>query len=450
MVSHKFHKTFKIFAWILGVILFLIMTTLTRVDRRDYQTMEYYQTTMTQLDSLASNSSTGEFWMAGWSKQNTTPDTPAQLMGYKPRGEFGFVQDSSYIRALLIGNGKATVAFLNYEMMIVHPHFYKRILEAVATENLPVDFVYFTATHTHSGLGGYIPGVLGEVAFGGYDDKLVNQIVDNSIIALQKSLVEMDTVSLSFGLSDAGDYVENRLVSTDPVDPFIRKITLTKKRGGQAQLLTFGAHPTIINSKFMGLSGDYPHYLSAALESGALDIALFAAGTVGSHRPIISGNTIEHAISYGEILAERSKTDVKSFEIDPGALTYYSFPLHLRKAHFRISENIRIRPWIFNSIMGDTNAHFDVVQFGSLLIINSSGEISGLFMEEWETYAAEKGLQLLVTSFNGGYIGYITPDEYYDRPLYEVRDMNWYGPQNGAYFDAIIRKIVDKSEELFK
>ena len=56
--------------------------------------------------------------------------------------------------------------------------------------------------------------------------------------------------------------------------------------------------------------------------------------------------------------------------------------------------------------------------------------------------AEENGLHLLITTFNGGYIGYITPDEYYNHNFHEVRDMNWFGPYNGAYFDEIIRGII--------
>jgi len=42
--------------------------------------------------------------------------------------------------------------------------------------------------------------------------------------------------------------------------------------------------------------------------------------------------------------------------------------------------------------------------------------------------AEEKGLNLIITTFNGGYIGYVTPDQYYNHRYHEVRDMNWFGP----------------------
>ena len=62
-------------------------------------------------------------------------------------------------------------------------------------------------------------------------------------------------------------------------------------------------------------------------------------------------------------------------------------------------------------------------------------------MEKWEDHAKTLGLNLIITTFNGGYMGYITPDEYYDKHFHEVREMNWYGPGNGKYFDELITKI---------
>ena len=86
-----------------------------------------------------------------------------------------------------------------------------------------------------------------------------------------------------------------------------------------------------------------------------------------------------------------------------------------------------------------------ITQIGNTLIISSSGEISGVFYEKWDQLAQEKGLNLIITTFNGGYIGYITPDELYDEHFHEVREMNWYGPGNGQYFDELITRIIQKA-----
>jgi hypothetical protein len=174
------------------------------------------------------------------------------------------------------------------------------------------------------------------------------------------------------------------------------------------------------------------------------DFAMYAAGTVGSHRPIANGNQPKDALAYAEALFKQiDSAGEENMELMRShQLALDQVPMKLRNPHLRISERTRIRPWIFNALVGDTNNHLDRVQIGNLLLIGSSGELSGVFMPTWEEYANRNGLNLMITCFNGGYIGYITPDEYYDLPLYEARDMNWFGPYNGAYFDKIIKKLI--------
>ncbi|MFD2200035.1 neutral/alkaline non-lysosomal ceramidase N-terminal domain-containing protein [Shivajiella indica] len=424
------------------------MATLTKIDRRPYQEMDYYLESMNRLDTLNIKQSNGEFWLAGWSKINSTPSKPANLVGYKPRGKYQFVQDSSFIRSIVISNGKAQVAFLNYELMIVHPFLYQKIKERIKQERLPIDHVYFTATHTHSGIGGYMPGILGKIAFGGYDKQVVSMLEEKSIQVLRQSLQRKDTVNIQFNKISTDSLVANRLIANDPIDPYVRQLIFQKKNEEKASILTYSAHSTIISSKFMGLSGDYPHYLSEIMESEEYELALFAAGTVGSHKPIAGGKEPEHAKEYAKNLyqffqnTENSLPDIKEHNLE-----FADFPLALRKAHLKLGKNVRVRPWVFNNLFGETNAHFDLILLGNTLIISSSGEISGVFMESWEKYANQQGLNLIITCFNGGYIGYITPDEYYDEPLYEAREMNWFGPYNGAYFDEIIRRLIEKTKK---
>ncbi|PZX59683.1 neutral/alkaline ceramidase-like enzyme [Algoriphagus ratkowskyi] len=438
-------KTTKVLIWTFVVLLVIGLITLTNVDRSPIQDQSFYKETLEHLDQLPLSTSHGETWLAGWSSINMTPDDPVDLVGYAPRGKYEFVQDSSYVKALALSNGKTRVAWLNYELLIVHPTLAAQLQSAIKEAKLPVDQVIFTATHTHSGMGGYMPGPMGEIAFGGFDQQIVDFMVKRSITALQKAIAIQDTVSINYRKADAGALVSNRFVKDGPVDPFVRQLIFTKKSGKKATFLTYSAHATTMSTKFMGLSGDYPFYLTKELEEGEYDFAIYAAGTVGSHRPNRPGNTPEMVKLYAHQLD--STLNLR--------MTYYStitnnqirtgyLPILLRGPHLRITDNLRLRPWLFNYLLGDTNAHLDITQIGNTLMIASSGELSGVFYEKWEELAQSKGMNLIITTFNGGYIGYITPDELYDENFHEVREMNWYGPGNGKYFNDLILKILEK------
>ncbi|WP_296704861.1 neutral/alkaline non-lysosomal ceramidase N-terminal domain-containing protein [Algoriphagus sp.] len=435
---------------LIGIFLFIFLLgliTLTTVDRSPIQDQEFYTKTMNALDQLQLQGSETDTWLAGWGKANMTPPQPVELVGYAPRGNYEFVQDSSFVKALALGNGKTNIAWLSYELLIVHPHLAEEVMSAIKNQNLPIDQVIFTATHTHAGMGGYMPGPLGEMAFGGYNEETVELIVDKTISALSKAIASKDTVTIQFRKIDAREYVSNRFIKDDPIEPSIRQLIFTKNSGEKATFFTYSAHATILSSKFMGLSGDYPFYLMKDLEEDNYDFAMFAAGTVGSHRPLASGNT--------PVLVEKYAHDLDSvmqIKITDSSIVHRTrieigtLPIALRDPHLRITDNLRLRPWLFNYLLGETNVHFDVTIIGNTLMIASSGEISGVFFKKWEDQAKSLGLNLIITTFNGGYMGYITPDQYYDRNFHEVREMNWYGPGNGKYYDDMISKIIDKAK----
>ena len=72
-------------------------------------------------------------------------------------------------------------------------------------------------------------------------------------------------------------------------------------------------------------------------------------------------------------------------------------------------------------------------------------DFSGELMKDFQGICKEKKINLAITSFNGGYMGYVTPDKYYQLKEYETKDMNLYGPNNGAYFSEIISTIIEKN-----
>jgi hypothetical protein len=375
-----------------------------------------------------------------------TPDQAAELVGYSPRGPYTFVQDSSHVKALMLSNGKSSVAWLNYELLIVHPQLADQVRAGVQEAGISVDQLIFTATHTHSGMGGYMPGLVGSLAFGGYDKQVVEQLVTGSVRALQTALANQDTVTLAYKKTSVPNLVSNRFVKRGAIDPFVRQVLFQRKDGQKATFLTYSAHATALSSKFMGLSGDYPAFLTQHLEEKEVDFALFAAGTVGSHRPLTQGNTPEKVNAYALAIDARLNADTSSVALAGEAqLRTSKVAIQLGEPQLRVTTNLRIRPWLFRSLLGELPAYLDITQVGNILFISSSGELSGVFYKAWDALAKEKGLELVVTVFNGSYIGYITPDELYDAQFHEVREMNWFGPGNGQYFDRLIQEVIRKA-----
>ena len=440
-------RILRVFVWVTAAVLLLGLATLTTVDRSTKEDSSFFKNTFTALDSSIWSSSSSSHWLGGWASVNVTPAQPAELVGYSPRGPYTFVQDSSHVKALSLSNGKSSIAWLNYELLIVHPQLAEQVRAGVQKAGISLDQLIFTATHTHSGMGGYMPGPLGELAFGGYDEPVVEQLVAGSVRALQTALSTQDTVTLSYKKTSVSDLVSNRFTKGGPTDPFVRQVLLQRKDGKKATFLTYSAHATALSSKFMGLSGDYPAYLTQQLEQEKVDFALFAAGTVGSHRPLIQGNSPEQVNAYALAIDATLSADTSEVAVQGDALLRTSqLQINLGEPQLRISKDLRLRPWLFRYLLGEMPAYFDISQVGNILFISSSGELSGVFYKAWDTLAEEKGLYLVVTVFNGSYVGYITPDDLYDASYHEVREMNWFGPGNGKYFDRLIQEVILKAE----
>jgi hypothetical protein len=76
------------------------------------------------------------------------------------------------------------------------------------------------------------------------------------------------------------------------------------------------------------------------------------------------------------------------------------------------------------------------------VLLGTPCDYSGEFDAELDVFAAQHGLQTMVTSFNGGYIGYVTPAQYYDVDHYETQLMNWYAPGTGEYMQECLKKMI--------
>jgi neutral ceramidase len=95
-------------------------------------------------------------------------------------------------------------------------------------------------------------------------------------------------------------------------------------------------------------------------------------------------------------------------------------------------------------LFGDYETFIKITKIGNTLILGMPADFSGEIMVELDAYAKQKGVDLIITSFNGGYVGYITADKIYDSGSYETLTMSWYGYQTGGYFTEVSKDIVDK------
>ena len=109
----------------------------------------------------------------------------------------------------------------------------------------------------------------------------------------------------------------------------------------------------------------------------------------------------------------------------------------------RITESLRLRPWVFNRLTEESKAHLSLLKIGDIILVGTPCDFSGELVSNIESNAKQNNHNIMVTSFNGGYIGYITNDKWYNLKKYETFTMNWFGPYNGSYFVYLINNLIE-------
>ncbi len=444
--------TFKILA---GLALFCLVVApflVEKIDRTPYREMDYYKKMTAQLDTFQLDTvlQHGTFFKAGWAKKNITPSYLPVLAGYGLRRKTTPVHDSVFVRAFVFDNGKHKAAFIAVDLLIFPPIVEERLrARALEMGYAPQNF-YFTASHTHHAPGGYIKGPAGKILAGAYNEEYVSLLVASIINAVKEAEKTLEDAEMGLALLDGTKFVRNRLNMPDSkVDPWVRVLKIRKKSGKEALLVTYAAHANCLKLDYTCVSGDYPNRMIQQLEkTGKIDFALYAAGMVGSHVPKQTKKGIENEAfinDYGDSLAVLITKQVDSIKLHTGYLLRTAvLDVYLREPHLKISKDWRVRPWLFDAAFGAYKPTLKLLQLNDVVFIGTPCDFSGELMPAIEPLCKEKNIALVITSFNGGYIGYINVDKYYDADKAEVRDMNWFGPYNQAYFTEIMQRIVKK------
>lgn len=452
-------KVLRIIFKVIGIFLLLLVlaiaTMITTMDDTPYQEMAYYKEWKSLIGGAkavggpADTASASSALQAGWAKVNITPASPTPTAGYgNRRGRpYTAVHDSVYVRAMVIDNGHTKAAIIAADLLIIPPTVIESFKAKLKPGDIPFDQIYFGATHSHNSVGGWGTGISSLFFSGKFDPAIVENLANAFHKAITDAQKKVEPVQLTYMESLDSVDIRNRLVGEEGgIDPEIRSAAFVTKSGQKAILSSFAAHSTVLNSKNIVLSRDYPGALVDSLEKGRYNFAMYMAGAVGSMGPIEQGTDDFDEVknqAFGVQNALLSPNTIK--EESKGALIEtLTLPLPLRDPSPRLTMNIVLRSWAFKKAFGEYPVFVKALRVGNILMVGMPCDFSGELTAPLDAYAKSKGLNLMVTSFNGGYIGYITHDKYFNRDLYETKTMSWYGPYNGAYLQEVIKDIIDK------
>ncbi len=442
-------KAIRITLYTLACILLLFVALVQRIDRTPFQETEHYAAWKDALANRSLKADTGAIQVS-WAEANITPLAPGPMAGYGNRwgAHFEGVHDSVFVKVIAVRNPSSTLFLVAADMLVVPPNITERLEELLKRDGISMDQVHLGTTHTHHSLGGWGKKLTGRLFSGKFDpeveERLANQFHD-AIIRSQQDFVDADIL---YAESRNEDNVRFRLdVDGGQVDPWIRSIVFHRSDGKSAKLLTYAAHATSLRSRMLQISRDFPGIVVDSIENHSADFALYMAGAVGSMGAKGQGESgFERTNNIAQgILHSYQDRQVESICHDGIFTARWQIPLPEPTA--RISTNLALRPWVFRLFFGDYPSYVKVSKIGHILMIGMPADFSGEIMHELDTYADLRNIELIITSFNGGYIGYITPDKLYEENLYETVTMSWNGFQSGGYFTQIAQDIIDLASE---
>lgn len=441
---------------LLGVV------SLDRVDQRPYFREPYYAQTKERLHALRrTNATTHGALAAGLGRARLTPqigvpaDDPAQgrfrqmpLAGYgdrRGRPATG-MHDELFVKALALRVGDQVGVFVGADALIVPREVALAAEQRLAAElKLSRAQLYLGATHTHCSLGAWGEGPVAEAFAGPFQPGVREWFAECIVAAVRAALADLRPASLGHGRFDASQWVRNRLVGAlGRVDPEFSFLVVKRDDGRLAVLGSFAAHATILGSEVMEFSGDYPGAWQRAIEAATGGLALFLAGGTGSHAPVPGEKGFAGVERMGQALA-RTLLDQLSQVPLTNVITFGMVGLEvtLPQLNWRVSDGLRLRPWLARRLLRlPEHSFLQAVRLGDVVWLSTPSDFSGELALALKDTLRARGLDAVVTSFNGDFVGYVIPSRYYHLGGYEPRLMSFFGPYVPDYFEELLRGLA--------
>ncbi|MHC4474360.1 MAG: neutral/alkaline ceramidase [Planctomycetota bacterium] len=266
-----------------------------------------------------------------------------------------------YSRAFIIGDSDKRVVYVSAELLFITPPLSLGVLEKLQQtygELYTKDNVMLTATHTHSGPGGYCGYALYDIGIGGFDKQNYNAIVNGiyqSIVRAHNSLApgrmkinqgDLDGVSMNRS-EDAYNKNEDRVNYEDNIDKKMLLLRLEGMDGKEIGMINwFAVHPTNIGNKNKLISSDNKGYASFYFEKSKKTdylaentfVGAFAQSNAGDVSPNLWGHPDgKHDYERMEIIG--NKLLDKANKLYDNASTCLSGSLDYRHTYLDFSMN---------------------------------------------------------------------------------------------------------------
>ncbi len=452
---------------LLGLVIFIVTVAVLFVifigpwpvyTQSEFAGADYYAKALADIKSNAAQSDISEApgqLKAGWAVRIITPNVGVPMGGYgaRPNGKKSKgVRDELKVRAVAFGDGKDTVVVVGADMLIIPPNIAEMVVSKIAeTTPLTSNDVYFSATHTHCGPGAFAPGLASKISAGAYDPAVPQFLAATFADAIVEAYNAMKPAQMASGVIDGEQYIRNRTRKA-PVDSNLNYMVIEQEGGRRCYMVRWSAHPTIFGSDMMEFSAEYPGEMTRFIEQKTNATAVYLGGGLGSMSPRTpdAPTDSERVTAYGQKLGQLVLDNTAQLNFTTYAdVASVRVPVGVPDAQTRpLSPKWRLSPFVSKLLGVPQEGWIQGARIGGVILVGMPFDTSGELTREWHEQAARQGWDLWVTSFAGAYLGYLSPDKYYNEVDekgaldYETGLMGWVGPQSEAYFASLMKEVI--------
>lgn len=455
---------------ILGILLLVGVAayiSISFIDTSPYFETAYYKNTIENMDEAhkAKRISKGNL-LAGFSKVSITPKI-VEGPEHPENGEFNKIKmsgfgggqfakgahDSIFAKAVALEANGETVVMVSADLLLMPESVVEKIVQLLKDKStISRDQIHFGATHTHSSIGNCIPGYIGKSFGGEFQPMLIDWLAGQFSKVILQAIADKKPAQIGNGYIHATNLVRNRIIGeTGRLNDKLSILSIKQDGGRHAAIGIFAAHATTIGTWNDEFNGDYPGYFQRGLESKGVDMAMFYAGTVGSHsNKGGKGEKFEKPKSIGVALADSAKVVLDRIQYKKSVeLSSMSSEIEIpRLQMIRVADNLRLSTYVGEKLVPKRNSILlQGLKLNDFIWVAMPYEFSGEFAIDIKNALELKGYNSAFTSFNGQYLGYVVPQKYYYFDSYEPRLMGWYGPSMGDYLVELNYKLVNSLTE---
>lgn len=416
----------------------LFASTACAVDRRPLVRTPAYVSAIDAVGKAAKNAPRGSGELrAGWSRVEVAAPVGVPLAGYGDRegAPSEGVRDPIYVRAFAIESGGTQAVLFAADLLLTSPAVTAAVADALKARGLEREALFFTASHSHSAPGGYVPGLLWELVFGSFDADAFDAVVHAHVAAAEKALDALAPAKIGYAETHVPELIWNRIEKGGPTDDRLLVLRFENlATGASAVFWSFSCHAVILPSSNRRLSADYPGMIAGELEGKTHEVVAYAAGGVGSSNPRYEREDPSWLLTPLSRALRSTIASAATKSRSTVSLAHAQTDVPLPAPRYRVGREYGLAAPLVQALIDTGRAPFGAIAIDQLVLLHLPAEISGELTRAARGRAERRGVTLGVFPFNGSYAGYVVPHRVYDLPDERGEEMLPYETQTLAFF----------------